>query len=90
MDDSDRSGSDEPNRILRPGDPGFIPRARVPAPSCKDYVVRPKSNVESSEIAEKKVKKSVSRLDKHQRRFLEIKKVSKFQQAVSMNVTGKF
>lgn len=87
---SENSESDQLNRPLRPGDPGFCPRARVPMPSVKDYVVRPKSHLEAAEMSEKKVKKSVSRLEKHKRRVTEIKRNNKFQRAVTMSVCGKF
>jgi transcription factor SPN1 len=86
-DDSDKSGSDETKKFLRPGDPGFVPRARVPLPSSKDYVIRPKSNVDNLEISSKKMKKPESRLDKHNRRFIEIKRNAKTNRAVTMSVS---
>jgi len=88
-DTGDKNKAEEPNKHLRPGDPGFCPRARVPVPSSKDYIIRPKSSVEAMEgMSEKKAKKSESRLDKHKKRFIEIKKNAKSSRAVTMVAAG--
>uniref|UniRef100_A0AAV2J1K1 TFIIS N-terminal domain-containing protein n=1 Tax=Knipowitschia caucasica TaxID=637954 RepID=A0AAV2J1K1_KNICA len=59
-------------KALRPGDPGFCARARVPMPSNKDYVVRPKWNVEGDST--RFMRKGLSLLEKHKRRFAEERK----------------
>ncbi|XP_070987932.1 protein IWS1 homolog isoform X1 [Oncorhynchus clarkii lewisi] len=74
-------------KALRPGDPGFCARARVPMPSNKDYVVRPKWNVESESRAAP-VKKGMSRVDKQLRRFADIKRMTKTGHAVKISVQG--
>lgn len=74
-------------KALRPGDPGFCARARVPMPSNKDYVVRPKWNVEmdSNRVP---VKKGLSRVDKQMRRFADIRRLTKTGHAVKISVEG--
>ncbi|KPP65121.1 hypothetical protein Z043_116482, partial [Scleropages formosus] len=74
-------------KALRPGDPGFCARARVPMPSNKDYVVRPKWNVDV-ETNRKGLRKGLSRLEKHKRRFAEQRKLRKLQGAVKISVEG--
>lgn len=91
---AENNTSEEPKKFLRPGDVGFCPRARVPIPSTKDYVIRPKSNVEAAEAEaagssrNKGGKKSESRMDKHKKRFEELRKHSKSNRAVTMVATG--
>lgn len=75
---------------LRPGDVGFCPRARVPLPSTKDYVVRPKSNVDGLDLSDKKSSKKVeNRFDKQKRRLVDIKRASKSSKAVNMSIEGR-
>ncbi|XP_070826593.1 protein IWS1 homolog [Chaetodon trifascialis] len=74
-------------KALRPGDPGFCARARVPMPSNKDYVVRPKWNVEV-ESNRGPMKKGLSRVDKQMRRFADIRRLTKPGHAVKISVEG--
>ncbi|XP_056904480.1 protein IWS1 homolog isoform X2 [Takifugu flavidus] len=74
-------------KALRPGDPGFCARARVPMPSNKDYVVRPKWNVEM-DSSRSIYRKGISLLEKHKRRFAEQRKLKRPQGAVKISVEG--
>lgn len=74
-------------KALRPGDPGFCARARVPMPSNKDYVVRPKWNVEV-DSNRGPAKKGMSRVDKQMRRFADIRRLTKTGHAVKISVEG--
>ncbi|CAG7733199.1 unnamed protein product [Allacma fusca] len=71
---------------LEPGDPGWIPRALVPQPSSKDYVVRPKWLSDVS-LTAKRQKKQPTLFDKHVKAFSERNKLLKTIRAVTiMNV----
>ncbi|RCN48086.1 IWS1 protein [Ancylostoma caninum] len=65
-----------------------INRARVPRPSTKDYVVRPKSNVEGEFKGERKGR-AFARLDKAQRDFMERTKRMKVKRAVGVSLEGR-
>ncbi|KAH8300964.1 hypothetical protein KR044_007249, partial [Drosophila immigrans] len=78
------SGDDQ---LLRPGDPGWVARARVPMPSNKDYVIRPKSTVEG-EITTS-TKRKPNRYEKHMKRFLDSKRSKESRRAVEISIEGR-
>ncbi|XP_076096303.1 uncharacterized protein LOC143067132 isoform X2 [Mytilus galloprovincialis] len=78
------------DQSVRPGEKGFVMRARVPMPSNKDYVVRPKWASEyEMEQHKSRGKKDISRYEKHVRAFADKKKHGKAQRAVGISVEGR-
>lgn len=77
-------------KAVKPGDKGFVMRARVPMPSNKDYVVRPQNAVERMDFS-KKPQKSMNRFEKQKRKFDEKKKLLNrgSQRAVGISIEGK-
>lgn len=77
-------------KAVKPGDKGFVMRARVPMPSNKDYVVRPQNAVERMDFS-KKPQKSMNRFEKQKRKFDEKKKLLNrgSQRAVGISIEGR-
>uniref|UniRef100_A0A183DCX6 Sas10 domain-containing protein n=2 Tax=Gongylonema pulchrum TaxID=637853 RepID=A0A183DCX6_9BILA len=82
---SESSDAEKETAEPRPGDKGFIMRARVPRVSQKDYVVRPKSNVEGQFRGATK-NRATSRFDRTQREFKERTKQQRAQRAVAVSI----
>lgn len=69
----------------KPGDKGWVGRARVPMPSTRDYVVRPKWNVEQ-DFKKGGSKKVYNRYEKHLQKQ---KKTGGKSHAVSISIEGR-
>ena len=78
----------EREKELRPGDAGWIGRARVPMVDTREYVKRPEwqSNVD---FKEKQAKKGISMLEKHKRKFADKARILKGGHSVKISIEGK-
>ena len=72
---------------LKPGDPGWIPRARVPMPETQEYVKRPEW--QSTTDISRPLKKGIDFVEKHKRKFADRKRSAKLTSAVQISVEGK-
>lgn len=87
--DGDRAGpssgprkKDDPAQ--KPGDKGWIPRARVPAPSMRDYVIRPRSKVDGD--VGKSSKRPANMLEKYMKNQQERRRANRQQRAIDMKI----
>ncbi|XP_047131093.1 protein IWS1 homolog isoform X1 [Hydra vulgaris] len=87
--DSEKIDEDDESRPRKPGDKGWIGRARVPMPSHRDYLNRPASKVEGPFEKSKGTKKSLSRFEIHARKYKEKRNSqSGLLKAVSISLNG--
>lgn len=68
----------------KPGEKGWIPRARVPAPSMRDYVIRPRSKVDGD--IGRGSKRPTNMLEKLMKSHQERRRANKQQRAVNMKI----
>jgi transcription factor SPN1 len=83
----DQERQPEGEEPLKPGDPGWCYRARVPQSESSSYVNRPEwgSQVDITNVT----KKQQTRIERHMRKEMERKKHSKAKRAIEISIEGR-
>jgi len=77
---------DDVQEALKPGDPGWVSRARVPMPDAQEYIRRPEWQ-NNEQIGTVK-KKTVTLLEKHKRKFAEKRRQSRNVSMTKISIEG--
>lgn len=78
---------DDEQEAVKPGDPGWVSRARVPMPDAQEYIKRPDWQT-SVQIDTAPKKKTVSLLEKHKRKFAEKRRQTRTVSMTKISIEG--
>eukprot|EP00092_Neocalanus_flemingeri_P075200 GFUD01093123.1.p1 GENE.GFUD01093123.1~~GFUD01093123.1.p1 ORF type:complete len:247 (-),score=88.48 GFUD01093123.1:66-806(-) len=78
---------DSEEQSFKPGDPGWVGRARVPMVDNQEYIRRPEWQT-VVDISKGTKKKEITLLEKHKRKFAERKRMAKNNSMVKISIEG--